>query len=131
MTDVGLKERIVYQIWVRKESRQLTKKGQVTLALNPTWNKLSLPSESATPNLLPCWENLSLVTLAKVPEGLGVATGCWWPHSHKCTDPSVPPVKSDKLIKLHPHFKNVWNLHRGNKGCEVIRRTPSILCLTT
>lgn len=76
MTDVGLKEQIIYQIRLERKAGKLTKKGQVTLALNPTWNKLSLPSESATPNLLPCWENLSLVTLAKVPEGLGVATGC-------------------------------------------------------
>jgi hypothetical protein len=40
------------------------KKGLVAFVLSPTWNKLRFPSESATPNLFPCWENLTLVTLA-------------------------------------------------------------------
>lgn len=75
-------------------SKKLTKNGRAVPSLQATWNKLKCPSESATPNLLPCWEKRTRVTLANVPGGLGVATAVWWPHSHNETDPSCDPVKS-------------------------------------
>lgn len=71
-----------------------TKNGRLWDELRPTFHSDRLPSPSATPNLLPCCENLTLVTLAKVPAARGSATACWWPHSHIWTDPSWEPVRS-------------------------------------
>lgn len=42
--------------------------------VRPTLNKDKFPSPSATPNLLPCCENRTLVTFANVPAARGSAT---------------------------------------------------------
>lgn len=78
----------------KKWQALLTKKDRLSLEESPTWNKLSFPSPSATPNLLPCWLKRTRVTLAKAPGARGVETGWIRPHSHICTEPSWDPVKS-------------------------------------
>jgi hypothetical protein len=65
------------------------------LLAKPTCHRLRLPSPSATPNLLPCSLNRTLVTLANVPGGRGTETAWTWPHSHICTEPSWEPVRSE------------------------------------
>ncbi|CAN7984088.1 unnamed protein product, partial [Ixodes hexagonus] len=74
------------------EWHEALKKGLAFGDVTPTC-RLRLPSPSVTPNLLPCWLNRRLVTLANVPASLGVDTGWACPPSHRLTEPSWQPDK--------------------------------------
>ena len=93
-----------FQKWKYKinETLWLTKNDWEALA---ACHKTTFPSPSATPNLLPCWVNLSRFTFAKTPAGLTFWTACPWDHSHILIDPSWLPETS-KIKQWLLYYKN-------------------------